>query len=236
MNTLVELLRNTISRLQKNDLITVDKAIIQAPATPALIDSLETSTNIRLPQNIKDFYLAANGVECTWRIRQDIAADELDKIKNEAEQAGYDYSKPLGSVRIFPVENMLMNTYWIPPFLEGEGSSDPFEFHNRQYTYGEFARKLKIFDAYYVNNDVECMALITDEPGKDFHLVMLTDYFADWQNSKLVEFDAYIKAICETRFTIPSRRRLFRKYRGDKDPVLTYSDLDNESLVPALFK
>jgi hypothetical protein len=237
MNNLLELIRSTISELQTNDLITVDNAVVKEPATPDLIDTFEMMTGLRLPKYIKDFYLAANGVECTWRIRQDIATSELEKIKDEGEQADYDYSKPLGAVKILPVQDMMMDTYWKPPFQEGEGSNEAFEFHDRQYTYGAFAKKLKIFDAYdQANNDVECAALVTDDPGKDYYLLILDNYFADWHNSRLVEFEAYIKAICETRFTIPSRRRLFGKYRGDKDQILTYNDLDKESLVPALFK
>ncbi len=43
------------------------------------------------------------------------------------------------------------------------------------------------------------------------------------------------KMMAPTRFTIPSCKRIFGKYRGDQEPLLRWEDLNKEELVPALF-
>jgi len=237
MNKLVEALKNTIDQLKSHPLIAVDEAGIYEPATPELIDNFEIMLNLRLPKNIKDFYLAANGLKCIWRIRPGLPADVMNKIKNEGEQKDFDYSKPLGAINILPVQDMLMNKYWKPPFQD-ESGTQPFEFNNKQTTLGVFAKQLKIFDAYFISNDFECIALITetDKIVEQFYLLMLDDNFADWHNSRIIDFETYILAMCATKFTIPSRRRLFGKYRGDREPVLTYEMLSEPNIEPALFR
>ena len=226
-----------MERLRQHPYITIDQWSIEPPATLEIIDTFEMISGIGLPGDVKDFYLAANGITCIWRIRQDLDTGILEKIKEEGEQAGYDYAKPLGALRILPVQDMLMDKYWKPPVQEDSAGNTAFSFGDQEYTRAAFAKKIKPFDLYHIENDAECMAFIIQSTPVEsrFDVMMLDDYFADWQNSRTTDFDTYIRAMCSTHFTIPSRKRLFGKYRGDKEPVLTYDMLPQEDLTPAIF-
>jgi hypothetical protein len=236
MSYLLDAIKDIIKQLKSNPYIIVDEANINEPTTYDSIKNLEMLHKIRFPKNISDFYLSANGLNCKWRISSSLPAKIKNKINKDVE-ADYDFTKPLGALKILAIEDMLNGKYWVQPFQDETGIRS-FEFNNKEYTLGSFAKKLKIFDAYYVINDFECMAFVLGMENiiPEFCLIMLDDYFADWHNSRVVNFETYILAMCKTRFMIPSRRKLFAKYRGDKEPVIINLTMLQDNIEPALFK
>lgn len=96
--------------------------------------------------------------------------------------------------------------------------------------------RLRAFDVFHPNNDWEIMALLTDPAGGPPRLLLLTQHAADYRRSRLTDFDTYLRAMIATRFTVPSRARLFGEYRGDLKPPLTFDQLSAQTLVPAMFR
>jgi hypothetical protein len=233
-----ESITKTVETIKLNPFIEINRLIINEPATPELIDSFEMIAGIRLPEKVKAFYLFANGFICAWTVKQDLPPAILNKLRDEGEQLDFDYSKPLGSINILPIQDMLMDKYWKTPYQEVPEATREIQFYNQNISQGNFAKKIKIFDAYDINCDEECMALLTDFSINDesCHLILLDNSLSDWRQSHIIDFETYILSMCETRFTIPSRKRLFSKKHPDKISLLSYKNLDKENLIPALFK
>jgi len=233
-----ELFEEAISAIKNHPFIEIKELQVNNPATPELIDISEMTAGIRLPGKIKDLYLFANGIKCTWSVKQNLPQEVLDKIRDEGEQFDFDYSKPLGSVKILAIEEMLLNKYWVPPFQKPPELNQEMEFAGHRLTQGAFTKKLKLFDAYEVNNESEGVALVTDVPvqGEAFHLLLLDNYLAFWKESNLIDFETYITVICKTRFTIPGRKRLFGKKFTNPVAVISKENIGKDQLTPALFK
>lgn len=233
-----EAITKAIESIKSNPFIEMNEIVVNEPATPELIDTFELIAGIRLPEKVKAFYLFANGLKCIWSVKQNLSPAVMHKIKAEGEQKDYDYSKPLGAVNIFPLQDMLMDKYWKTPFQEPPEKDKTIQFNNQDFQLGLFAKQLKIFDAYYINSDTECMAFLTNLPinGENFYLIMLDNHLADWNQSQIIEFETYILTICENRFTIPCRKRLFSKKYEDAAVVIMKENIDKVNLVPALFK
>lgn len=233
-----EAFAEAISAIKRHPFIDVNELIISEAATPELMDTFEMISGIRLSENIKEFYLFANGFKCIWSIKQNLSSVIMDKIIAEGEQMDFDYSKPLGAMNVLPLQDMLMDKYWKTPFQEPPESLREIQFNNSSFQMGKFAKKLKVFDAYYINNDAECMALLTNLPinGESHHLIMLDNYLTDWKQSNIIDFETYILSMCKTRFTIPSRKRLFSKKHVDAEILMLKENVDSEHLVPTLFK
>jgi hypothetical protein len=227
-----------IEVIKAHPLIDINELVINQPATPELIDTFEMIVNIRLPEKIKAFYLFANGVKCKWSIKQNLSPDILDRIKIEGEQQDYDYSGPLGSVNILPIQDMIMDKYWKTPYQQAPEADDEIEFNKQGYKLGVFAKKLKVFDAYHLDKDEECIALFISDPVsmENFSLLLLDNYMADWRHSNIIDFETYILSICKAGFTIPSRKRLFAKKSGDAAIIINRESIIDNELAPALFR
>lgn len=210
-------------------MVSLDKAEIGPPLDPALIDTIEMTSGVYVPDKIKQFYLLANGINISWKLKPGLKEAELQKIYEKEEEPGYDYKRPLGSLRLLPLEKVLINS-WKPPKASDPGGNDKFSFAGKDYTYASFGAMLKPFDLFHVNNDLQCMAFIADPAGTQWKVMMLDDYYADWHQSKITDFETYLKAMCKTWFTVPSRKKLFGKYRGDKEDAVTLSDLPDRKL------
>ena len=236
MNGLFENIKGTIKTIQDHSDVMVDELTINPPATLALVEASEKVSKIKIPSHIKEFYQAANGITFIWRIKQECDNLTKTKIKEKIGDDGYDLSKPLGALRILPLQDMIMNTKWVPVKDTDPDANKPVSFGGKEYTFASFSNMLRPFDFYYTDNDFQCMSFIVDPQGAEykFEVVMLDDYFADWHNSFITDFETYIKAICATQFTIPGRQRLFGKYRGDLQPPLTFDKLNVDLLKPIL--
>lgn len=236
MNSLLEILKKTIDVIQNHPDVIVDELTINPPVTSAKVEALETVAGIGVPLGIKEFYQEANGITFIWRLKPESDATKVTRIKEKIGDPDYDFSKPLGVVRILSLEDMLLNTKWIPLKNTDPDASKPFDFGNKEYTYASFSQMLRPFDFYYPDNDAQCMAFIVYPQIREykFDVIMLDNYFADWQSSYITDFETYIKAICATQFTISGRKRLFGKYRGDQEPPISFDKLNGNLLEPAL--
>lgn len=232
MQYLLEHLEQTVNSIKDHPWITINEKTTGAPASASTINSLETVAQMKVPENLKAFYSIANGFSCVWSIRQELDERTMKTIAGLLEDRQYDFSQPLGTIRLLPLEKVFFNE-WQPPKETDEGGLEKFEFGTKSFTYAEFGKMLKPFDIFYPKGVQSMAFLFEDDTAK---VMMLDDYNADWQNSRTSDFETYIQLMCDTRFTITSRNRLYGKYRGDKDPELKYEAMNKEGVVPALFK
>lgn len=216
-------------------LLSVEQESIGDPAPPDMIERLEMMTSLTLPLDIKEFYLAANGLAFSYRLRQDLEEATRRSVQENGEQLDFDYSGILGGMRLLPIQESLLDLHWKPP-TTAQDTATRMEFNGTELSLAELGARTKLFDRYEPVNDAEAGAFITDPDPDQWKVLMLDQYLADWQNSRLTDFRTYILAMCATRFTIPSRKRIFGKYRGDQEPLLRWEDLNTPALVPALFR
>ena len=235
MSKLLEQLLKAIAELKADPLIQLEQETVEAPAAPDMIDRMELLSSTLLPQDVKEFYLAANGLTCTWRLRPDIDEETLRTIKENGEQLDFDYSGILGSIRLLPIQSSLFNQYWKPPATPADAET-MIDFGGKAVSMAELGKRTKLMDVYEPVNDAEAMAFLTEPFSGTWQVLLLDNYLADWQNSRLTDFSTYIQVMAATRFTIPSRKRIFGKFRGDQQPLLLWGDLNKEELVPALFR
>ena len=231
---LVQLLK-CIGEVKNHPLLQVEEETIEAPAAPDMIDRMELVSNTLLPQDVKDFYLAANGLTCTWRLRPGLDEGTVNSIRKNGERSDFDYAEVLGSIRLLPIQNSLFDQYWKPPTTPADAGT-MIEFGGKTVSMAELGKRTKVMDAYERENDAEAMAFLTEPFSGSWQVLLLDNYLADWRNSRLTDFSTYIQVMAATRFTIPSRKRIFGKYRGDQGPLLRWEDLSMEELVPALFR
>lgn len=236
MSNLLEKIKETIESIKNHPDIIVDELTINGPLTQNLAESFETVAGIGVPADIKELYLEANGITFIWRVKPGLDKAKMQHFREKIGDDGYDFNKPLGAIRIVPLQDMMLNSKWTPPKETDPNAKEPFSFGNKEYTHQSFGQTLRPFDFYYVDNDAQCMAFIVTpgSPEYKYEVMMLDDYFADWKNSYITDFKTYIEAICTTQFVIPARKRLFSKYRGDKETALAFESLNKAFLEPVL--
>jgi hypothetical protein len=229
---MLDLIKKTIEKLKSHSLIEVELEQINPPIEPDLVRNLQLGAGVIIPKNVENFYMIANGLTVTWRIKPGIDQEMMHKIYSTEEDPGYDYNQPLGTIRLLPLQEVLIND-WQPPSETAPGGSNPFPFIDKTYTYASFGKMLYPFDLF---SNEQCMAFIIFPNEPEYKVIMLDNYYADWHHSRVTDFETYIKAMCETGFTIPSRQRLFKQFRGDKEPVLNFESLNHDTIVPSLLK
>lgn len=231
MSHLLEQIQKCMEELKAHPLLSVEEGSIGDPAPPDMIERLEMVTSLTLPPDIKDFYLAANGLTFSYRLRGDLDEATRRSVQENGEQADFDYSGILGSIRLLPIQSSLLDQNWKPPTEAGT----MIEFAGKSMGLAELGQRTKLMDMYETVNDADAMAFLTEPCSGSWRIVMLDNYLADWRSSRLTDFATYIQVMAVTRFTIPSRRRIFGKYRGDLEPILRWEDLNTSALVPTLF-
>src|SRR5688572_8837274 len=161
MKNLLDEIQASIEKMRKHPMISLEKEEIGPPMNAALIDTIEMTSGIYVPDQIKQFYLQANGLTVSWKIKPGLDEAAMQKIYEQEEEPGYDYKRPLGSLRLLPLEKVLINS-WKPPTEKDKGGKEKFSFAGKDYTYASFGAFLKPFDLFHVNNDLQCMAFIAD--------------------------------------------------------------------------
>lgn len=235
MSHLLEQIQKCIEAVKAHPLLSVEQQSIGDPAPPDMIERLEMATSLTLPLDIKEFYLAANGITFSYRLKSDLDETSRRSVQENGEQPDFDYAGVLGGMRLLPIQESLLDLHWKPP-TTAQDAATRIEFDRTEFSLAELGARTKLFDRYEPVNDAEAAAFITDPDPVQWKVLMLDQYLADWQNSRLTDFSTYILAMCATRFTIPSRRRVFSKYRGDKEEMLRWEVLAGEDLTPALFR
>lgn len=235
MSQLLELLKQSIEKIKAHPLLQIEQETIAAPAPPDLFERLELMSALSIPSNVKEFYAAANGLTCSYRLRPNMDENTRRNIQANGEQADFNYDGIYGSIRLLPIQESLLDTHWKPPSTPSDANTE-IDFSGIKTNIAAIGARTKIFDRYEVQNDEEAMAFLTNDTGENWQVLLLDNYLADWQNSRLTDFDTYIRAMAASHFTIPSRHKIFEKFRGDNEPLLRWENLRLETLTPSIFQ
>src|SRR5690606_29618406 len=160
MNSLLENIKKTIKLIQGHPDVIVDEVTINSPIAGPMAEALKTVSGIRIPSDIKEFYQAANGITFIWRIKQE--SDNLTKmkIKEKIGDEGYDLSKPLGALRILPLEDMLLNTKWAPIKDTDPDANAPVSFGGTEYTFASVSNMPRPFDFHDPDTNFQSMSFV----------------------------------------------------------------------------
>lgn len=221
---MLDLIKKTIEEIKQHPYIVVTEEQINPPASEDLFDLVKFQSVCDIPSAVKDFYKQANGVVCRWSIKPDLDEKIMTSIYQQELEPGYDYTKPLGAIHILPIEKVMVNA-WQGPQETDPGGDKELEFSGQKFTYGSFGKLLKPFDLF---SDIQCMTFVLLRETNEYKVMMMDDYYADWQNSLLTDFTTYLSAICAMKFMIPARAKIFKQYRGDLKPAVTWDKLKNQ--------
>jgi hypothetical protein len=233
----IEEITTVTEELKANPNIVISQLDIGSPATDDEIDAFEMVSGIYLPNHIKDFYKSLNGFTCVWLLKEGLETAMIDSVREEIGQQDFDFSMPLGAVKILPLQDMLLNTYFDLPYQQAPDAGTKITFRGKDFLQGDFAARLRLFDYYDVSYENEATALFTgikdDEDA--WFLLRLNDNMVNWRESQLVDLKSYISAICETKFVIPARKRLFHKKFLDEPILITGELLPKPPVASVLF-
>ena len=101
----------------------------------------------------------------------------------------------LGGIRLLSSQESLLDLHWKPPST-AQDAGTRIDFAGTELSLAELGARTKLLDRYEPVNDAEAIALITDPDPDQWKVLMLDQYVADWQNSRLTDFRTYILAMC----------------------------------------
>lgn len=221
---MLDLIKQTIAELEQHPYIVVTEAQINPPASDDLLDLVKFQSVCDIPSDVKAFYKQANGVLCRWGIKPDLGEAIMNRIYQQELEPGYDYNQPLGALHILPIEKVMVND-WQGPKETDPGGDMAFDFNGQDYTYSSFGKILRPFDLF---SDIQCMAFVMLKQTNEYKVMLMDDYYADWHNSLLTDFTSYLSTICAMKWMIPARAKIFKHYRGDIEPSVSWEAIKQQ--------
>lgn len=115
-----------------------------------------------------------------------------------------------GAIEIMSFDSVFLYTQdFINTSVENPEGTD---FNGQTYPENSFGERLMVFDSY---SEFEGVAFVFDPSFKKPQLMILTDYYAVWNSSKLTDLVSYFNLLGASRGCFTTRHKVFYKYRGD---------------------
>lgn len=208
---------------------------IRPPAEDRIFDRIESAYGIQLDDEIKNFYSELNGFYFHWRIKDDIR--NIEKIQNKYDDYWIEYPEnednPFAKINLLPIEEVFFDTDWINKFHWHEfDKKSQVDFKGKPYNRRDFSKFLKPFDLF---SSFSFMSFLIDPASQELDVLMLTGHGAEWDNSRITDFETYIGSLFNTYGITEARETIFSEYRGDLMPELTSADIDWAEVRPKLF-
>jgi hypothetical protein len=108
-----------------------------------------------------------------------------------------------------------------------------FDFDGALYSDNEFCAMLQPFD---IIDDFFCMAFVALPGAPDWKLMLLGDYWIEYDGSRVVWLEDYLQFVLATWGLRRARAALFESYRGDRQPPLPYNEHLATSLLPPVLR
>jgi hypothetical protein len=236
MKTYVERFEAMVEEIKAHPWLEVVTFKVNPPASEQVFSDVEAKMKAPLAAHIRDFYSRANGLRLHWKIKSDLSDEEWEKVAEASDDYSIENSDdediPFASINLIPLEESIITGHW--QSLKLDYPERQFEFQGKTYGHNEFAKRLRPFDVFTTYN---CMAFVLEEGNGDPPAMLLGDYYIEWDNSRLTDFNSYLEMLLATRGISGARARIYGEDNGDLQPPLrTGTDYWTEERVPNLFK
>ncbi len=204
------------------------------PPDAAAIARVESHLGMKLPASIRGFYQQLNGASLQWRFRSDLPDAVKEQVRSEFQAlapAPDSLFQIAGNIQLLAVEDAFINEEYALP--QNEEVVGTFDFDGKTYSDNEFSRMLRPFDVF---EEFFCMAIVVQPGVADWKLMLLSDYWIEYDHSRVTWLDGYLEFLIATWGIRMARVKTFSKYRGDLEPPVQFDANAAASLVPALLK
>lgn len=235
----VERFRKMAEEIKAHPALEVVAFKVKEPAPAAELRAAEEVLGAKLAAPLRRFYGEANGLHLHWRVREDTDAEELEKVREKFDdydiQLPEDEDIPFAQIRLLGLLESLKKKRW-PQIAQmaQSGGEQPFEFGRESYSYRDFGKRLRPFDIF---TSYECMAFFVEEGVGDPKVLLLSDYYSEWNQTRVTDFASYMECLLATRGVSAARSKFFNEYRGDRKPPLKKgADYWTAGRIPKLFR
>jgi hypothetical protein len=229
---IVEELGGLAERVKAHPMLELLEYQVQPPVSDKVVREVEKKLGFAVPDPVKSFYRQADGAKLSWRFKPRLSKPKKDQARAEFKELAAPPDivfKLAGNINLLPLRDSLLDEeYALPTSDEVEGE---FDFEGKVYSDNEFCRMLRPFDFI---DDYYCMAFVTQPRVKNWKLMLLGDYWIEYDHSRVTWLEDYLKFVVATWGIRRAREKIFSEYRGDQQPPLTFDESLAAGVVPAL--
>jgi hypothetical protein len=185
-------------------------------------------------EKVAMLYREANGLVISWKFSSDLDSKSFKRYQKEFDDYKISDSArehEVGRIEFLPFEEVFVDP---PHYFDTSDEGDfEVEFNGKVYPGNSLGKLMRPFDLF---SEESCMSFIMEEGMQDLKVVLLSDYYIVWDNSRMTHLDDYISFLAITRGLIRSRGDVFSEYRGDLLDILKFKPSDKAKVEPKLFK
>ena len=236
MKSYVEKFKTMVDEIRSHPLLNVIEFNLNPPATEEMFDAEEQKLGAKLAKPIRSFYGEANGLKLHWQIKQPPSEEKADEIAEKYDDYDIEFPEdediPFAQIHLLPLVEAIIHKSW--PQFKATGDEKDVEFAGKTYSYRDFVRHLKPFDVF---STYYCMAFFLEKGVGNPKVLMLGDYYIEWDNSRITDFASYMELLFVTTGIVESRNTIYNEYRGNLKPLLiTDPDYWKKKHIPKLFR
>lgn len=234
MKNYLELFRNMADEIANHPLLELREFTTYASAQAETFTAINGAFGVPLSETIQGFFQQTNGLNLRWGIKSGFPDDELDTIIDKyddyAIELPEDEEIPFAQIKIPSIEAIFFDLDWKKVILCDLPSVN---FARVTYDSADFVQKLRPFDLF---STYECMSFFMEQGNGNPKVLLLSDYYIDWQASRITDFESYLEVLLATRGIGEGRKNYFEKYLGHKKAPLVLGAKDWPTLrTPKLF-
>lgn len=223
-----------VDELASIDYIEVKEFEPGPPASPSTIAAVEKRLGATFAPAIRAFFEQADGLKLHWQIKPDVSAELAVELREKSKDYYVEIAEYVGTpfaiVNILSLEASVLNDNWEELKLgDLDGTT---RFAGRDYDSAALAELLKPFD---ILNREHCTAFFLEEGNGDPPVLLLSDGYTDWTDSRLTDFASYVEMVLATRGIVAARVEILGEPGGTEKPPLVGDAGFWAAYVPDLF-
>jgi hypothetical protein len=206
--TWTDRLESLFEGLSRSQDVVVLSAHIFPPAPESSVKGVEDALGIRLSEEIRSLYKAADGFQLRW-IRRD--NPRFDPVQHRFQPGPFDLLLPWsgyladdGVINVLPIAECFLRDW--KGFLWFGREHGTGQFLGNRYKLRDLRRSLRPFDAFA--NDYS-MIFVTVDRDPDPKLLLAEDHLANFLGSKVTDAISYVKFLLASGGEVAARRRAY---------------------------
>ena len=198
------------------------------PVTKESINAAEARFGTPLPTPLRRLYRTLGRATLRWCFRSSLDEQKRRRITKVPSNTIPEYGLFGGAIDIASLEDMLFHEEHTPLQIEPDGE---FDFDGTVYSDNEFCRMIRHFDTV---DEVYAMSFIVQPDQTDWKMMLLGDYWIEYDSSRVTYLEDYLRYIIATWGLVDAREELFSEYRGDRREPLRYDPGLAAAQVPTI--